>query len=535
MPLHSVSQSRAMATEGEPTPESLAALEARLTASAVKRERWVRVLLETKIDRLKQSQRSQLEQISGELEESRKRERELEGALAEARGRLAEEGVLRGQVSALGAELERRGEAACDTEEGHYSRVLAEAGASLPPEMMAHLKCRAELLAERVGELRAALADGKVPSRLKDRTQHARQREGMRGRLAQNQDELQRTRIIADLLLEMAASIQGWKVRCQSHGIRFERDLAQWKGYALHMEDREHAMQWSASQQQSRTGGGVAGGIGSGSVVSGGGGGGGGGGSGSGSRNGVGVGGDSAVAGAASTSNGAAPLLLSFDDISGRRMAPVAATGTQRPETGPGVVVGGSGGGGDNGGGNGGSYGGNGFTRPALTQSMSQSMSHGMSGTSGTQDRHSQLDASASGLLKPMFDLNRSVSTRLATASNDTLGSGGPLHWLARPGARAPTSSQKLPDAIRGLSVPAPPEPMYSVRVGKWSSHHQSTVWAGMGVFKAHDLGDMFNETHVSHPTPPAGGDDAHTKSSKLMWPASSQGPGQRLAVETKK
>ena len=74
-----------MATELEPTPESLAALEARLTASAAKRERWVRVLLETKIDRLKQSQRSQLEQIRGELEESRKRERELEGALTEAR------------------------------------------------------------------------------------------------------------------------------------------------------------------------------------------------------------------------------------------------------------------------------------------------------------------------------------------------------------------------------------------------------------------------------------------------------------------
>ena len=521
-----------MATELEPTPESLAALEARLTASAAKRERWVRVLLETKIDRLKQSQRSQLEQIRGELEESRKRERELEGALTEARRGLAEEGVLRGQVSAMGAELERRGEAACDTEDGHYSRVLAEAGASLPPEMMAHLKCRAELLAERVGELRAALADGKVPSRLKDRTQHARQREGMRGRLAQNQDELQRTRIISDLLIEMAASIQGWKVRCRSHAIRFERDLAQWKGYALHMEDREQAMQWSAGQQQSRTGG--DGGIGSGSVVSGGGGGGSGGGSDRSSRSGVGVGGDTAVVvGAASTSNGAAPLLLSFDDISGRRMAPVAAKGSQRPETGPGVVVGGSGGGGGNGGGNGGSNGGNGFSRPALTQSIS----HGMSGTSGTLDRHSQLDESASGLLKPMFDLNRSVSTRLDTGSNDALGSGGPLHWLARPGARAPTSSQKLPDAIRGLTVPAPPEPMYSVRVGKWSSHHQSTVWAGMGLFKARDLGDMFTkEPHVPQPTPPAGGaDDAHMKSSKLMWPASSQGPGQILAVEAKK
>ena len=68
------------------------------------------------------------------------REKAHTESLAVAQHELSGADVLRERVAELEAELMRRDAAVCDTEEVHYSRVLGGVSASLPHEMMEHLK-----------------------------------------------------------------------------------------------------------------------------------------------------------------------------------------------------------------------------------------------------------------------------------------------------------------------------------------------------------------------------------------------------------
>eukprot|EP00947_MAST-08B_sp_MAST-8B-sp1_P001032 g1032.t1 len=214
-----------------------------------KREQWIRALMETKMDKLKETHRAQMARMSKEVAELRERERELQSALDSAQQVAAERDALRARVADLEDIVAARGDAYCGTEAEYRGRVLAQASADLPPELMDHLRQRCGLLSERIEELRAGLSEGTTGMRFRlDRPAFVKQREKMQGLLSQNQGELQRTQIIQSILVGQAAAVGALRDQRRADADDFARRHLQLESYARHLEDREAVSQWNSAR-----------------------------------------------------------------------------------------------------------------------------------------------------------------------------------------------------------------------------------------------------------------------------------------------